>query len=160
MKQYIAIGMALVAVIIAIGAYMHSSNSVTTPGFGGTTNYDEVDASAFKSGASGNRFGNFVFGFQNCVLIDGASVTATTTKALDCAVTGVVAGDFVVVAPATTTTSGSQLGWKIVGANASSTSGFVTVKLQNDTGANAVPASTATTTSVLIIHPLSSVPGL
>lgn len=78
-----------------------------------------------------------------CNLIGTPTISATSTSAMDCAVSGVVAGDTVFMQTPTTTPATFE-GWNILGANASSTSGYLTVILQNLTGANAVPPATVT----------------
>ncbi len=78
-----------------------------------------------------------------CNLIGTPTITATSTSAMDCAVSGAVAGDTVFMQTPTTTPATFE-GWNVLGANASSTSGYLTVILQNLTGANAVPPATVT----------------
>lgn len=107
--------------------------------------------SGIKFGTSGSTVTQLLVG--TCNLISDASIAATSTAAVDCAVTGSVAGDKVFVSLATTTPS-TNLGWRITGANASSTSGYITVKLMNLTGAAAVPSvsSVGSSTQYLIIR--------
>ena len=85
-----------------------------------------------------------------CNLIGTPTIVATSTQAMDCSVSGVVVGDTVFVQLATTTPSTFQ-GWRIMGANASSTSGYLTVKLSNQTGADAVPPITVTSSVQYLI---------
>lgn len=81
------------------------------------------------------------------------SVTASTSVAMDCAVTGVQASDVVFAMFASSTPSTAGSGWEVVGASASSTSGFITLSITNGTGATAViPASLASTTQYLILR--------
>lgn len=87
--------------------------------------------------------------------MDG-SQTASTTEAYDCAVTGVVSGDVVIAQLASstpiTTTAGSAY-WSIVGAQASTTSGYITILLYNN-GPTAVPSAlgVGSSTSYIIIR--------
>lgn len=87
--------------------------------------------------------------FSSCSLISNAfTVTASSTLPMDCAVAAAVSGDIVFGQFATSTANGG--GWVIVGASASSTSGYITFRVRNDTGTNAViPASIASSTMYL-----------
>lgn len=151
----------LIAIVIAVGGYTYPQLKSTVQNIAGVTNYDEVDATAMKiGGANGSRLGPIIAG--TCSLISNAfSVTASTTKAMDCAVTGVVSGDIVQAwFPTSTITTG---GWQIVGASASTTSGFVTLSVYNGAGTGAsaiIPASLASSTEYEVMHPVTSVPGL
>lgn len=92
-------------------------------------------------GDNGTPIAELIVGTCNLTGMD-ASHTATTSKAYDCAVTGVVAGDVVFVGQATTTPT-TNYGWRTLGANASSTSGYITVHVMNLTGGDAVPSATS-----------------
>ena len=71
------------------------------------------------------------------------SQTATTSAAYDCAVTGAAAGDIVLATMSTSSPTAHVFhGWRILGVNASSTAGFITLHIWNGTGANAVPSAT------------------
>lgn len=148
------------ATLLAVFALIFSFGSHTAPTVSGVINYDEVDATALKiGGTNGSRVGPIIT--STCSLIaSNYSVTATTSVAMDCAVTGVVPGDLVFVKTGTTTPSFGP-GWEIPQASASSTSGYATVTVYNGTGATGIiPASIASSTTFLILHPLSTVPGL
>lgn len=95
-------------------------------------------------GPTGTLNANSQFG--RCALIAPSySVTASSSASMDCAVPGILAGDVVVGMFATSTVAAQ--GWEIVGASASSTSGYITFRVANDTGAtNVIPASLASTT--------------
>lgn len=143
--------------LIAIGGFFFPK---TVELFGGVTNYDEVDASALKVGGSmGTRMSGLAFGI--CSLIAPSyTVAATTTVAMDCAITGVVPTDGAFAQFATSTQIGGG-GWSIRGASASSTAGFITMSVVNGTGAsNVIPASIASTTKYIILRSQSTVPGL
>ena len=90
-------------------------------------------------GSNGTPLALVKTGTCNFVGMD-SSQTATTTVAYDCAVTGVQAGDVVILGRATTTPT-TNLGFPIVGANASSTSGYITALFENLTGGDVVPSS-------------------
>lgn len=149
---------ALIAIVLFLIFGQHASSTR----LGGVTNYDEVDATAFKAGgANGSRFGPLIFGACTPTYSD-SQVTASTTKAFDCPVTGVVAGDSVFVTNASTTPTGSgnNIGMFITGASASSTSGFVTLRVTNFGVTANLPYGIASSTSVLVLHPVTTVPGL
>lgn len=145
--------------IIAISAFVGYKIGVGSRGFGGVTNYDEVDATAIKIGGSnGSRIGPIISG--TCSLVSDTSIAATSTGTGTCAVTGAVAGDIVFVSLATTTTKIAAQ-WAIVGTVATTDS--VTVRLLNQTGTAAVPSATnglGSSTQYYLVHPVTSVPGL
>ena len=74
---------------------------------------------------------------------DGIAQAASTTKAYDCAVTGVASGDVVLAqfgsSTPITTTAGSNY-WAIISAKASSTAGYVSLLIYNN-GPSAVPSA-------------------
>lgn len=155
--KYLWIGLVVVAIIAILGLFVYSD--APTPSFGGVTNYDEVDMSAMKVGPStATRLSNLQFG--TCSLIAGSyTVAASTTVAMDCAITGVVSTDGVFAQFATSTINGG--GWSIRGASASSTAGFVTISVVNATGGSGlIPASLASSTKYIILRTQSTVPGL
>ncbi len=151
---------ALVAVIIAIAGLFYPSVPSIVAHFGGVTNYDEVDATALKvGGANGSRLGPIISGTANLIASSYVTLAASTTLIGDIAVTGVVTGDYVFAEFATSSVTGGN--WTIDSASASSTSGYITITYRNNTGASAtIPASVASTTRYLVLHPVSTVPGL
>lgn len=151
---------ALIALVVAIiGCYLPVSSAVQSS-FGGVTTYDEVDATAIKiGGTNGSRVGPIITG-TGSLIMPSFSITASTSQVADIAVTGVVTGD-IVFAQFATSSPQTGGGWNITQASASTTAGFVTVNFTNTTGTtNIIPASVASTTKVLIFHPLTAVPGL
>lgn len=80
-----------------------------------------------------------------------SSQLASTTASYDCAITGARSGDTVMAQLATSTQNASVLHWNISSARASTTPGFVTVRLQNFSGANAVPSATAVGSSTRVL---------
>jgi hypothetical protein len=97
-------------------------------------------------GTSGTTFNKIITGTGALIVPSGAGATvnASSTKAFDMAVSGVVSGDTVIVQFATSTAlSGVLYGagnlggpFTIVGAAASTTSGFITVVVGNLSSAN------------------------
>lgn len=153
---------ALIAVaIIALAGWFYPAVKETVQKLGGVTNYDELDATAMKiGGANGSRVGPIIAG--TCSLLpSNYSFAATTSISVDCAVTGIVTGDEVIGQFATTTSTNGSGSWDIVGASASTTAGFITFNVVNNTGTTAfIPGSVGSTTQYLVLHPRTSVPGL
>ena len=99
--------------------------------------------------------------FGTCyVQASATTIAASSTVTVDCqastsgantALTGVTAGDIVNVQFATTTPT-TYAGLQILGASASSTTGFITMKVQNNTGATYTWTSAASTTNYIVIH--------
>lgn len=161
MTNKLTVAGVVVAVIIALLS-LCIALAGKAPAAGGVTNYDEVDASALRiGGTNSTRMGLLKFG--TCSLIASSfTVAASTTVAMDCAITGVVPTDGVFAQFATSTVGGTNFGgWQIRGASASSTAGFATISVVNGLGTSAViPASIASTTKFIVLRSSSSVPGL
>lgn len=134
--------LAIVAVVLAGFALVRTVEAPVQTG--GVTNFDELQLSdGVVIGTSGSRITTLVDG--TCNLIGAASIAATSTGVMDCAVSAARAGDVVLVTSATTTAAtGAMWGWDIAGASASSTNGFVTMKVRNMTGVAGIPPITAT----------------
>jgi hypothetical protein len=119
----------------------------------GTVHYQ---GETFQGGLQIGQRGTFVTNMLKgtCSLIAPSfSVVASTSVAMDCAVTGVQAGDTVFAMLASSTATAIGPGWEITGVSASTTSGFITIALTNGTGGTAViPASLASTTRYLILR--------
>lgn len=107
---------------------------------------------ALLVGANGTNISRINFGFCNIHTGTGiTTIAATTTATLDCqagtgtatALTGVTAGDVCLVMAATTTPTTVE-GLSILGVSASSTQGYITLKIFNGTGATYTWASAAT----------------
>lgn len=166
-KTKLALGVALVAMVIAIGGYFFPQIKGSVLSFGGVTNYDEVDVDALRVG-SGCGAGSSscvaprldLVAVGTCSLIAPSfTVAASTTVSMDCAVSGVTSGDFVFAQFATSTTLGN--GWAINGASASTTAGYATFRVTNWTGASGIiPASLASSTQYQAYSTRSTVPGL
>lgn len=156
---------ALLVAIVALGAYfVHPSAAVK---LGGVTNYDEVDATAIKiGGANGSRVGPIIATTCNLSQSSAGSHAATTSKEYFCAVTGVVANDYInVILPVgagnNPNGAGSIFGGFVVNGAYATTTGVIGVNIANMTGAATSTFPQATTSvTVLVQHPLSSVPGL
>lgn len=144
----LTIGLVLVA-ILAIGAYLY--NPQQSPASGVATGPQHLQEESFwqglQIGQRGSDFKNFNFGTGVMIGI-AANIAASSSKAFDIAVPGALSGDKVFVFLATSTIVGQ--GWSVDQASASSTPGFITVDLVNNTGASAYPpASIASTTQYM-----------
>jgi hypothetical protein len=96
-------------------------------------------------GSSGTTITKIIEGTCSLIVAGSYTLTASTTTAADCAVTGAAPGDMVFAQFATSTNVGS--GFSISGASASTTSGYITLRVYNGTGvATLIPASVASTT--------------
>src|SRR3990167_7116106 len=113
----------------------------------------------FAIGSQGTKIDSANFGV--CHLFTGAegaltTFSASTTIALDCqatspklgdapaALTGVVANDTVLVQPSTTTpVTGARTSFVVLGVSASTTAGFISVVLANESGADFTLASSS-----------------
>jgi len=159
------IAVVVVAIIAIVGLISPKAGIVQIPELGGGTRMinglsttstspdaGEVQTTYLTTGSSGTKVDQLITGTCSLLLTGGTNVTiaATTTKIADCAVSGVVTGDVVFAQFATSTAVNG--GWTITSAAASTTSGYITVGVQNNTGASAViPASVASTTRYLIL---------
>lgn len=85
-----------------------------------------------------------------CSLIAGTyTIAASSSIAVDCAVTGAVSGDLVQAWFATSTSNGA--GWLVTQSSASSTAGFITLRIVNNNGVSLLlPASIASSTNYVI----------
>lgn len=138
---------ALVVAILALLVYftLPASDISKLGGLNGPTNYSTISAAGIQIGAGcDNEFGTCTgtkvsqLEKGTCALL-GANTAqgATTTAPYDCAVAGVLPGDTIMAQAATT----SANGWIIVGANASSTPGYITFDLFNGSGASRAPSA-------------------
>lgn len=165
-KASLALGVALVALVVGAGGYFFPAavsqalgeigtrfpnglsvgNSAAVPGGVAPT------ARKFTLGLTGDAIGTVNFG--QCAIWSGsATITASTTTTVDCSSTGfsggtlngLTAGD-PIFAVATTSLSTSFGGVNIIAAVASSTAGYVTLSLANQTGATFTWTNTASST--------------
>ena len=156
----------LVAIVIAIiAAIMFISPAASN--FGGVTNYDEVDVDALRvGGTNSSRVDLIATGSCNLSQSSAGSHGATTSKEYFCAVTGVSAGDTVVVslpagAGSNPNGASSLFGGFSLNGTYATTSDVIAVQLLNNTGA-ATSSFIQATTSVIysIFSTRSTVPGL
>lgn len=156
--SFVAIGIAVIAVVIAIIATGHSA-PVQVIKSGGVTNYDTIAGNGLKIGSgcndsnatcAGTTFTAIQGGTCNLTQYTLGSFPASTTAQFFCTVSNVVAGDRVFVTlpiGAGTNLNGSGsvgLGFQIVGAYATS-SGQIGVTIANFTGAATTTFPQATT---------------
>lgn len=144
--------------IIAIGAYYYpGAKNIVQNSFGGTTNYDTVSVNGLALGTGCNTGGASCngttfsrFNGSTCFIKAYATtIAASTTANVDCqgtaaigtitgtasALTGVTDGDNVQVTLSTTTAGTQSNGIAIIGAGASTTAGYITLRISNLTGA-------------------------
>lgn len=140
-KEYSGL-VALVAIVL--GFFFLPSTSTLV---GGTTNYDTISVSGLVVGSGCNQFGASCDGTTisrvntgTCnIQAAGNTITASSTKTIDCAatagtppgtaLTGVTAGDKCFLSQATSTAPTGTSGLIVLGASASSTSGFITANV-------------------------------
>lgn len=141
---------ALIAVaIIAIGGYFFPQ---VQQAFGGITT-----GSAFPHGISvglpataPTNFATFKGGTCSLIMAN-FTIAASSSVATDCAVTGVVSTNLVEAWFASSTSNGA--GWIVTQSAASSTAGFITLHIVNNTGASAViPALIASSTPYFLFQ--------
>ena len=143
----------LVAIVIALIGLFATAN--TAPVAGGISN-----GTGFTHGISVGNTATLGVAPTNiskiltgtCSLIAPSfTVAASSTVPMDCAVAGVTSSDTMVMTEfASSSVVGS--GWAIDGSSASSTAGYLTMRITNWTGASAIiPASIASTTQYLVI---------
>lgn len=106
------------------------------------TTLASTTATSLKTGQLGTQATLEKWG--TCNLIGTPTITATSSAPMDCAITGIVAGDNLTLHMATTSRISAASYWSIVGYSASSTSGYATVNIYNGTGADGVPPIGAT----------------
>ncbi len=148
------VALVILAIIYVVGFTSHKtvfgSATSCTDGYTCFTNL-EVQGSNLIDGvitmAGGSKVGssgttlNTVLEGKSSLIASSFTVGATTTVSMDIAATGALTGDTVFASFATTSSVG---GWAIVGASASTTAGFDTLRVMNLTGAsNVIPASIA-----------------
>lgn len=143
-------GLALIgSLVLAVVVFTHLP-AAGKP-LGGTTNYDTLSASALQVGSGCNN------GFGTCtgtplaqvnagacsIQASSATIAASTTATVDCQagtqgvdvpLAGITAGAGVQLTQGTTTPTTYQ-GLDVLGASASTTAGYITLKLFNGTGA-------------------------
>jgi len=132
----------LAIVVLGFGVAKLTDNNASLAG--GTTNFDTLALTGLQLGSSGTSLAQIVKGTCNLV---GGTIAATSTGVADCAVTGVVDGDLVFASLATSSAQAA-----IAGARASSTSGFITVKVMNLSGVSKDITAFGTSTAYLIVR--------
>ena len=143
-KQNLGIGLAVVAIILAIIAFQYPKAAQGILGaITGETNFNTIGLSGLKLGSSCNdSFGSgscqthakFLSGTCNALIGDQRlPVAATSSFPLDCAVTGAVSGDKFVSLYLPTTANNVAAGktdyFVILNSYSSSTSGFITANV-------------------------------
>jgi hypothetical protein len=120
---------------------------------GTSDQFSVTSAGALTLGTSGTTHTQVIATTCNLIGTNG-SQNATTSAAYDCAVTGVTPGDLVFGSLNSATGATNNGRWAIASTKASTTAGYVTFVVVNNTGAAAVPStsSVGSSTQVLIIR--------
>lgn len=141
--KYLITALAAIAAI-AIGFSIVGTNPEAER-FGGVSNFDGVaiGSDGLQQGTTGSVITKMIKGTCN---LTGGSVTASSSAFGSCAVTGATSGDLVFASLATT----SSQSW-VTAAQASTTDGFITVRVFNN-GATAHITAFGTTTSYWIVR--------
>lgn len=135
-KVNVALGLTLIAIVIAVGGYffpqIQNVLGASTPG----TRYPH-GITVGNAANSPTNIADIKVG-TGALIVGTQTQSASTTAPYDIAVSGVVSGDLVSSALFATTTGNGAFGgsgqWIIIGGKASSTSGFITLTVFNNTG--------------------------
>lgn len=131
---------ASLAVLLVVSGFFFSSGK----GVGGTTNVDFLGLSGLTLGSTGTIVSKIIAPANCTVIANANTIAATSTKDVDCAVTGMVATDDAIVF-ATSTPSTVFGGLSIMSSRASTTAAFATFTLYNGTGGTFTWTSAAST---------------
>lgn len=124
-------------------------STLSVTGASTLTGLTTIGSGGIKVGSNGSTVTQVIKGTGS--IIGNRSLTASTTGAFDIAVTGAVSGDNCFAQAASTTQV--SLGFSIIGCSASTTSGYITLLVNNATGGNAVvPYPIASSTNYLIVR--------
>jgi hypothetical protein len=152
-KAIVALG--VVAVILLGGLLMFGRGTGQAPSLGGAA-YEAL-TKQFGNGTqggiivgNGTQLTQVLKGTGNMIGAD-TSQAATSSAPYDIAVPGVLPGDLVFAQLSTTTQNATSLRWSIEAAIASSTNGFITVRLSNGTGVAAKPSATSVGSSTQFV---------
>lgn len=155
-SQKVLLGVVAAVAVLALvvgSVALVGGNQQAATGFGGVTT-----GTAFPHGISVGTQANSATNIASVWVGTGSligpnytSLAASTTLPFDIAVSGVQSGDVVFAQFATSTQTGTGAGWLVTQASASSTAGYITLRVLNNTGAAAtIPQSVASTTEYLI----------
>lgn len=135
-------------IVLAFGVSLVGGNSQSGEGLVGGDRGTRFPH-GITIGSTGTNLDIVKTGTVNCSgALAGGSVVGSSTLSVDCAISGVLSGDIVLVgSPAAMTGS-----YFYTGAYASTTlSGYIVAKLYNNSGATAIPPATATTSVPYVI---------
>lgn len=140
----------IVTVVIATTAIISQQNRIPEELLGGTSNTNsalKITPPGSLSVGTTTSATAFTFIKKGTCNLVGGTIAATSTGFAACAVTGALAGDLVFATFAT-----SSPGAAIVGAQASSTAGYITLKILNLSGASRDTTAFGTGTAYLIVR--------
>lgn len=132
----------VVALIAIIGLFTPAGQQVASNlGFGPQTVLTDLKVtSSFQMGTNGTQLGRVNAG--NCTFLSTTTVPANQAATFGCATPGVQPGDgvdlMINIASSTATSTGQ---WSVVGAQSSSTAGFIVFNLYNSGTVTTIPAS-------------------
>ncbi len=140
-KEYAGV-VALVAIVLLVGLGL---NSGTAPVAGGTTNYDGIGTESIAVGDGCNDSFSSCSGTTlelikqgTCNIVSDSSIAATSTGSGTCAISGLLAGDHVMLDIATTSTALSRA---LVPMGVIAGTDSATIRLFNLTGAATTPGA-------------------
>lgn len=129
----------VVSIIVCIVLISLTSGKEVKTTLGSTIETIRVTfGSGIKVGGSGTNITQIIAGTCNLLNMNSTQA-ATTTASYDCIAPGVKSGDIIESSLGTTSPNISNLNW-IGYATASSTSGYLTWRITNLTGASAIPS--------------------
>lgn len=130
---------ALVALVVSVGAIALAPGQSN---LGGLSERD-VRAVSIQVGQDGSVKGTKLTFVKTgtCTLLSNFSIAATSTRSVDCAISGVRSGDLVDLVLAPSTALAQQ--YVIKSSSASTTAGYASAQLINLTGGAAVPSATS-----------------
>lgn len=134
LEKIVLYAVVVVSLVLGVVAFFGTSSSAK---LGGTVeNFPVWFYNGLKIGTSGQTLQNFQFG--TCTLSGATTIATGTVATLSCAASGVVSGDETIVRP----TSAITYGWDFRGSSASTTAGYIDVRVQNDSSTTTIPATT------------------
>ena len=127
----------VIALAVGVISYVQRSN----PSVAGNYNLNIAYFNAgVKIGPALKTLSNFTFG--TCNLVGPTTIPATSTRDFSCVATGVKSGDIVQISPPATQANG----FTVLGASASTTNGYITVRMQNaSTTGTTLPTNSTST---------------
>lgn len=157
MIDYLFKGISVLSLVLVAGLYF-GSGAQTFGGVAPTTTFTSTILAdqgirVGSSTATTVKIGKVIPATCNLIGMN-ASHLASTSQPYDCSVTGARPGDMVWAQLATSSQTSLSGGWIISDAKASTTNNYITVRVVNLTGGDAVPSASrvGSSTQVLIVR--------